>query len=230
MLFFGSNRWTARAVFGQIAAQPAKPILISPFTAADMQQFGQNAYAEGIPVIESVPLLGSAVTLHYTPGMWHGPFAGDADDVLLHELVHAMRQEQGTFLKIPTSGGDAGYDDDEEFLAILLTNIALSEKSPGAPLRRDHGAGQPLPPDESDSRGFLEKGPQTDNLKWMQFLFPQESPLFFQVANSPAIFNPIREFIQHPERYAPGANVVNTVVDDGENAVDQGADWVRNHL
>src|SRR5262245_54051818 len=128
MLASGSNRWTAQAVLQRIAADPIKPIVISPYTAADAQRNGAtNAYAEGIPVVESVPGLGSPVTLHYTPAMWNLPFAGGPDDVLLHELVHAMRQEQGVMLPLPTAGGNAGYDNDEEFLAILLTNIALSE-------------------------------------------------------------------------------------------------------
>src|SRR5262249_48451504 len=202
---------------------------------ADAQQNGsRNAYAEGIPVVESLPGLGSPVTLHYTPSMWGGPFAGGPDDVLLHELVHAMRQVQGGMLALPTSGGNAGYDNDEEFLAILLTNIALSEKDPFAPLRRDHQGHVKLPDAEATSRGFLENSDQTDNLFWIQFLFPQESDLFFQVAASPyAGFNPINEFLTHPERYGPGAGVVNAVVDQATdtagNAADQAADWPRGH-
>jgi hypothetical protein len=229
-------------VLGRIAAHSSHVIRITPFTGA-----GVNANAQGESAFDHLLGAGSDVALHYTPWIWGaaspwgGQFASDPDDVLLHELVHAMREVQGEFNQLKTRGGDADYDDDEEFLAILLTNIALSEKDPSAPLRRDHHGHVALPDNESTSRGFLVNHDQTDNLFWIRFLYPQEFDLFNQVAASDfAGFNPINEFLSHPERYAPGEGAVNNAADqaadgarnlinDGENAVDQGADWLRHH-
>jgi hypothetical protein len=75
---------------------------------------------------------GSSVTIDYSPEMWgrdgtahfSGP-ASDADDVLCHELVHAGRQMNG---KEHSKALNGHYNNEEEFVSILVTNIYLSEK------------------------------------------------------------------------------------------------------
>jgi hypothetical protein len=75
---------------------------------------------------------GSDVTIHFSPEMWgrdgtahfSGP-ASDPDEVLCHELVHAGRQMNG---KEHLKALNAHYNNEEEFVSILVTNIYLSEK------------------------------------------------------------------------------------------------------
>ena len=47
------------------------------------------------------------------------------DEVLYHELVHASRLVNGVYDRVPVN---QKYDDEEEYLAIVLTNIYMSEK------------------------------------------------------------------------------------------------------
>lgn len=47
-----------------------------------------------------------------------------SDEVLFHEMIHALRNMQGKTNHIPTD--DSGYDNDEEFLAIVATNVYIS--------------------------------------------------------------------------------------------------------
>jgi hypothetical protein len=70
------------------------------------------------------------------------------DDVLFHELIHVYRAQRGVFES--QSVGNA-FQFLEEFYAVVLTNIYVSEARPNAILRGDHNlefhsladAGQP---------------------------------------------------------------------------------------
>jgi hypothetical protein len=74
---------------------------------------------------------GTDIRVDYTPGLWgthskvHGPGTGP-DEVLLHELVHASRQIGGVARSRAVGGK---YDNEEEFIAIMIDNIYLSEKN-----------------------------------------------------------------------------------------------------
>jgi hypothetical protein len=71
---------------------------------------------------------GSDVRVEYTPSMWQGRLgpASEADEVLLHELIHASRQVHGVSRRRKVNHG---YDNEEEFLSIMIDNIYLSEKN-----------------------------------------------------------------------------------------------------
>ncbi len=102
---------------------------------------------------------GSSVRVHYHPGAWmasHQMMGVDGlglpklgqEDVLFHELIHVYRAQLGAF-EFQVIGGAFGFL--EEFYAVVLTNIFLSEGRPDAVLRGDHAlefhslqdAGQP---------------------------------------------------------------------------------------
>lgn len=61
----------------------------------------------------------------------------DPAEVLLHELVHAVRAMSGRENCLPM---DQGFDTREEFFAVLVTNIYSSERGVFRPLRADHGS------------------------------------------------------------------------------------------
>lgn len=102
-------------------------------TAEDMESW-KAATARGSAVViqsDGTPLMGAGSGAHsqirFTPSMYHarsGP--GQApDEVLFHELVHASREMKGVFFRMPVN---KGYLDLEEYLAIILCNVYLSEK------------------------------------------------------------------------------------------------------
>jgi hypothetical protein len=90
------------------------------------------------------------IVIEYNPWTWAGKDTElgidptgkgyDADDVLFHELVHAFLKLSGVFKSKPRLDG---FDDREDFYAILFTNIYVSELSGISPdrggmLRADH--------------------------------------------------------------------------------------------
>jgi hypothetical protein len=80
---------------------------------------------------------GTPVIIDYSPDMWgkggsaHASGPGmQADEVLCHELVHAGRQMKGleSNRALGANAVDKKYENEEEFVAIVVTNIYLSEK------------------------------------------------------------------------------------------------------
>jgi hypothetical protein len=73
---------------------------------------------------------GSSVEIGFDPDNYseacikRGP-GSQPDVVLLHEMVHALRMMQGQYNKVPTK--NAFYDDEEEFVAIVIANVYLSQ-------------------------------------------------------------------------------------------------------
>jgi Effector protein len=84
-------------------------------------------------VLQYTPNNWGAYREHYLSGQNLGPPTGlarssgpgsDPDEVLYHELVHATRYLRGVLSLKPM----AGYKNEEEYLAVVVTNIYLSDK------------------------------------------------------------------------------------------------------
>ncbi len=222
---------TSKAVINAISAS-GKTVTIVParqtrFSAGNLTPNAATdadnpraATAPGKPVEDSSDLGiggGSNSTVQFTPQDWDSPSSASldvADEVLLHELIHAMRQARGlednTLLVAPMpmmrrgEGALTGqmlgttdqptklsqiYHSIEDFCSILIANIYRSENNrPG--LVRDHYArgprelGYPL----TNGRNFLSVWrPQIERLQ-------REMPdVCGPIAAVPCHFNPIRE-------------------------------------
>jgi hypothetical protein len=92
--------------------------------------------------------VGRDMLLSYTPQMWgpggwkgktEAPFYPDA--VLFHELAHSTRYMRGTNTMFPVTGGGS-YDNEEEYFAIVLEWIYISEKGQNY-FRSGHHDGAP---------------------------------------------------------------------------------------
>lgn len=140
--------------------------------------------------------------IHYTAQMWEPEgrprIAGPgtlADEVLFHELVHSSRNTKGINCQKPVTGD---YDDAEEFIAIAITNIYLSEK--GHKLRADHRWGTEL--SEADARVWYRENPQKLNVHPGALIeqFKQQQESFYRaltkIPSSKARFNPVREHFE----------------------------------
>jgi hypothetical protein len=145
------------------------------------------------------------------------PRIGDDDDmVLVHELIHALREMDGALNPIPFNRMPCQmYVDEEEFYAILVQNIYISERCGfGAKLIMDHEQHKPLSEakilleriagfptfDWATSVGFL-KG-NKDNLRLVARFCNQEEPdLSHQIEGVDVPFNPVREYRMNKAKY-----------------------------
>ncbi|MGA2707200.1 MAG: M91 family zinc metallopeptidase [Steroidobacteraceae bacterium] len=151
--------------------------------------------------------VGNNALVRFNPSMWNaatvagvGFIAKPADfkqapgvgkdEILLHEMVHGLRQIRGTTDQHKPADSPL-MDTVEEFMAIVVSNVYRSElKRPG--LRADHHGFTPLPSNQEDARVFLNqpaKGGES-NLSRMQ-QFKRDNPeLFEDLKKAPASFNP----------------------------------------
>jgi hypothetical protein len=140
---------------------------------------------------------GSDVTIYFTSDLFDprnpcdpgdGNVATAADERLFHELIHALRAMNGQMNAVPTEKTARDYDTEEEFLAIVATNVYVSAAGGSFKLRADHHGHLPLRPPLDTSTGFL-----TDPNNWILLnLHRTGYPAIVLAAVFTAKFNPFR--------------------------------------
>jgi hypothetical protein len=164
----------------------------------DMGQVKKAAYDQGrntlvrynagmwVPeAVATVGFIAKAADFKQAPGV-------QKDEILLHEMVHGLRQMRGT-TDFHKPKDFPHYDTVEEFMAIVVSNVYRSEqKRPG--LRQDHWGFSSLPPEQEDPHKFLDVagvGGESNRSRMLQF--KKENPDFFEdLKRSPAAFNPFK--------------------------------------
>jgi hypothetical protein len=140
--------------------------------------------------------LGSGSDLEFSPESWgpsrtscyQGEYGSLPDEVLFHEMIHALRNLQGVRNPWPTE--DKDYGNEEEFLAIVATNVYISAKG-GTQLRANADGHWPLKAPLNTSAGFLTDARNLKILKRYQLIW---QPTFGQLSHAvTAVFNPFRE-------------------------------------
>src|SRR5262249_20251154 len=129
----------------------------------------------------------------------------DKDELLLHGLVHALRELRGECSR-PT--GDSDWMTEEEFFAGLVCNIYLSEKGK-KDLRGNHPGCGPLTAPLNTSEGFLGKGAappsraQLEHRRLVSKFVTQSRGLCDDICHkvTAADFNPIREYLCYTSLY-----------------------------
>jgi nucleoid-associated protein YgaU len=166
-----------------------------------------------IPTVMTGTGQGSNVEIYYDPSLkgFGSPAAAPANasfwgptnacstpsDQLFHEMVHAFRMMRGHSYFGRTMGGRALYDNEEEFFAIVLTNIFVSDPTTGVAnrkLRADHHSYNTLAPAQSTSSGFVGQPP---NQRLLAKFITQEPGLVNDLLNVRANFNPIKQLKQN---------------------------------
>jgi hypothetical protein len=128
----------------------------------------------------------------------------DPDEVLFHELVHASRQVVGKMYNLPVT---QGYDNQEEYIAIVLCNIYIRESHNAAALRGDHGQAT-----LNDPEHFLDNV-QRVNIEPRVLLerFRLQQQQFFddlaRIDASTSPFNPVRQYNEELKAKAAKASV-----------------------
>jgi hypothetical protein len=115
-------------------------------------------------------------------------------EVLVHELVHAQRHVSRVARNVPLDGAMAGYENEEEFFAVVFANTWASSHARGPVdvdgLRSDHGTGR-LPAAQQDSEVFLSN---RDHYRLVKKYCEQQPELTRQVAEVDLKFNPFRTY------------------------------------
>lgn len=106
--------------------------------------------------------LGSDVVITFNPGVYADAMGqapvnlvGRSDYALLHELVHAMADVSG--MRADRMGAPAGYDNLEEFTAIVVANVYRSENGEGYGMLVGGHGGQTLPVLLTGSQAFYNR-------------------------------------------------------------------------
>ena len=120
------------------------------------------------------------------------------DEVLAHEMTHATRQMRGLLNSMPLG---SNYDTEEEFLAILVANIYISESGRPEDLRLDHHTSNQLR-DNTDATFLPTRDPNAYRYRLIEQFIRQQPKLTADLARVPCPFNPIRRYydLQRPQR------------------------------
>jgi hypothetical protein len=148
-------------------------------------------------------------------------------EALFHELVHAFRMLSGKRVNTtPFSGGLLRYGNAEEFYAVMVTNIFISDRSNfvKSGLRRDHTASHaPLDPGLDSSLGFFRSG--TEVYQLVAQFFKDHGDFARDLSCLKADFNPLFAYNSAPARahqmsmsgYARNRDTIGRVVQTVES-------------
>ena len=130
-----------------------------------------------------------AASLGKAPGMWgpssvctRGP-GSLPDEILLHEIVHGMRATAGLLHCQPMG---LHYDTEEEFVAVAITNVYMSERG-ATQLRANHLGFEPLTNVDTFYGGVMEQR------QMIRRLFAQQPQFAHALSCVRAAFNPFTE-------------------------------------
>jgi hypothetical protein len=143
---------------------------------------------------------GSDAEIYFSPERLRPGGPGfKADEVLFHEMVHAVRAIHGVSTSTFRMGG--GYDNEEEFVAVVVTNVYLSEKKQTA-LRANHGRGA-----LRDPANFLDSPDvPPPGARGLLSIVRLNQPRFFAslaaIEPKEAAFNPLRQLADETAKAA----------------------------
>jgi hypothetical protein len=136
---------------------------------------------------------GSDVYLFFTPGGGDDKACSNGssfcaelpDEILLHEMVHALRDMQGVTNPVPTR--TLRYKNEEEFLALVITNVYISKQKGNTLLRKDYIHYGALEPPWNTSEGFLKDDEHRSILEYYSGVW---QPVFGLLGEVATLFNP----------------------------------------
>ena len=210
----GAGRWilvepshdcNAHGEAARILRPGAKPLPVDPANPGkDLYPDPNQLYMGRVQFEKQVYMAGSACYRQKERGKFNRGF--QPDEVFFHELIHAHRGSLRLSLNppgnTPLGGGLKWYGHEEEFLAIVLTNIYISDASNhhGSGLRADWYGGRPLEAALSTSLTFFESSPQV--LPVLEKFKREQKTLFEGLAGVKAGFNPLDAMMRHPREVA----------------------------
>jgi hypothetical protein len=194
--------WIYRTKMGRILLASIKfhgrPVIISPYTGTDCNAGGgwitvggqRQGFVNYSP--DTFSLHGACSVNRAAANAKRGLLW---DEILFHELVHVFRGVSGKWAKSPLAGLMWQYDDTEEFLAVMITNIYISDRTNRIKtgLRASHRGFRPLGAKFSEPWGFFTRGPEVFAL--VKKFVEDNHGFCTRVANDlDAPFNPIADY------------------------------------
>jgi hypothetical protein len=145
--------------------------------------------------------IGSDCEIRFSPEMWgYGGSCGTGGqpgarpgEILFHEMVHAYRQMAGHSFSLPTIGTRRRYDNVEEFIAILLTNLFATDSTnhmASGKLRASHWGFDALAAPQAHQWSFNKA-----NRTILDALLLEEPILVAAIKDAPCSFHPIKEYL-----------------------------------
>ena len=180
-------------------------VLITPYAKKYHAKYGPcNALAwdDRVPVqigrVEVMAALLNFSPMNFTKSPCNADPVTGPMDVLVHELVHCQRSLERIMSFEKLAGALALYENEEEYFAVVFTNVYASVHSLGVVasggLRSDHANGV-LPAAQTDSAVFLT---HPENYRLIRKYCRQQPGLTREVAEVPVKFNPFRTYYAKP--------------------------------
>lgn len=202
-------RWIHRTTSGRILLnvirRPTFPVEIRPYTGADCNAVGGGEVKPGAAGVSGF--------VAYSPGTFSSTGACSAlpagetkgrlwDEILFHELVHVFRNATGKWnTASPLSYSMRHYDDNEEFIAVLCTNIYISDRSNKikSGLRAGHRGYGAMAPADAMRFGLFAS---SKNAYTLMKKFCDDNPIFTKALSdrlADAEYNPIADYYRYPK-------------------------------
>lgn len=227
--------WIERTKSGKILLNAirfhGKPLTIQPYTAGNCNAVGGGGHVAGSRVgnvwySPSTFSRGGACPAKTTPqnrGLYW-------DEILFHELFHVFRWVSGKFNNsVPLQFGMTQYSNQEEFIAVLVTNIYISDRSNKikSGLRANHATWGQLPATFDESFELFSQSRQVYKLidKFCQENKGLTKRLANDLADSP--FNPIADYYANRDKAktlsdnAPYSNDISGLFEDMAKQLDK---------
>lgn len=202
-------RWIYRTTSGRILLncirRPNFPVEIRPYPGGDCNARGGSEIKPGAAALTgfveySPTTFGSHGACSTLPG---GQTAGRLfDEVLFHELIHVFRTATGKWNQGRTlSFSMAHYDDNEEFIAVLCTNIYVSDRTNRikSGLRAGHQGWGGMAPADAARFGLFASSRNAFSLVKG---FCDDNPIFTKALSDQlkdVIYNPIADYYRFPK-------------------------------
>ena len=185
--------------------RPTFPIEIRPHTTAKCDAVGGGENRPGVP--------GLAGVITYTPFAFSSAGSCSAlpvdqnrgriwDEILFHEMVHVFRNATGKWNKAPRLSINMNqYDDNEEFIAVMCTNIYISDHTNRikSGLRAGHKDFSAMSADEARRFGLFASSKAAYSLVKQ---FCDDHPIFSKALSDQLAdveYNPIADFYRFPK-------------------------------
>ena len=125
-----------------------------------------------------------------------GGYHIESNEILLHEMVHALRKVSGKLNKTDLGKGLSFYGDNEEFNAVLVQGIYASERK--QPVRSSHYHHYEIDKELNSSMRFFKSGSET--FTWVEKFCLQNHGFTRALAEIGVPFNPINSYYYDREQ------------------------------
>ncbi|MCW5748278.1 MAG: hypothetical protein KIT36_18970 [Alphaproteobacteria bacterium] len=202
-------RWIHRTTSGRILLnvirRPSYPVEFRPYTGADCNAVGGGELKPGAAAWTGFVAY-SPSTFSHTGACSALPAAETRgrlwDEILFHELVHVFRNATGKWNPgSPLSYSMRHYDDNEEFIAVLCTNIYVSDRSNKikSGLRAGHRGYGAMDPNDARRFGLFMS---SKNAYALVKKFCDDNPIFTKALSErlgDIEYNPIADYYRYPK-------------------------------